>query len=163
MPITAGTEPERDPVDRGLDRQLVGLRLLDHPARSGRARCRRPPGSREKGEAAGSVHRAADQLRARRLLDRRQFAGDHRLVDPGTRPQTAAHRPGSLARPYPDQVADRELHDRDVALGPIADPVRDARLQRGQPGDRRAGLSPRPCLERPAEQDQVTMTAAASK
>ena len=115
-------------------------------------------------EGAGAVDGAADDLVARRLLDRDRLAGDHRLVDRAPPLEDDAVDRHLLARPDPQAVAERDLLERHVSLGarrpPPAAPLR-RQIEQGAraPPVRLLARSSSTCPSR----TRVMITAAGSK
>ncbi len=147
-------EPQGDPVDQRLHRQLGGLRLLDQPLDLRQHRAL--PGRRDlKDQCAGAVDRAARHLFARAFADRHRLARQHTFVDEAGALTHQPVRCHPLAGPQADQIAGMKVGDGQVhirAAGP--DDAGGCGLQRGQTADRLPGAATRPRLEPAAQQDQ---------
>ena len=72
-------EDAADPIGQALDRRLAPLGPPHHVDDLGQGRFAPHP-RRPEEERAVAVHRPADHLRSRPLLDRKRLSGQHRLV-----------------------------------------------------------------------------------
>jgi hypothetical protein len=82
-------EDPADPIGQPLDRRLGTLGSADQVHDLGQRRVAPDP-RRPEQERAVAVHRGADDLIARALVDRQRLAGEHRLVDRGVALDDAA-------------------------------------------------------------------------
>ncbi len=149
-----GHEPGRDRIGEALDRRAAALRLGDHLH-----------DARQHGlgadllgahhQSAGAVDRAADELVARRFLDRQRFAGDHRLIDRARAVEHAAIDRHGIARPHAQAVAMLHAVERDIFIAAVGtDAARHLRREVEQSADRAARAFAGAQLQHLAEQDE---------
>src|SRR5262249_19583292 len=149
-----GHEEARDLVGRALDRRAAPLRGADEVDDAGEQRAL-PDALGPHHEAALSIHRAAHDLVARRLLDRDRFARDHGFVDRALAADGGAVDGDLLAGPDAEAIADHDVVDRYVVLdAAVAEAARRLRREGEQRADRGARAAPRAELEDLAEQDE---------
>ena len=142
-----------DAVGQPRDGRLRPLRTLDEghdPGERGIA----PDARRTHHEGPGRIHRRADDLVAGTLDGRQRFAGEERLVDRGGSFDQHAVDRDLVARPDPQQVADRDEVERDLGLLVAHHAPRRRGAERREPPDRPGGSRLGPLLEVAAQQDE---------
>ena len=148
-----GDEHAGHGIGEPLDRRPRALRLGHEADDLGEDRVPADPG-RAHGQRPGRVDGRADDLVAGRLANGDALAGDHALVDRRATVDDDAVDRDLLARPHPDDVADRDGRDRDVELLAVTQDARCSRREADETahGVRRRGSRPR--LEIAPGQDQ---------
>ena len=142
-----------DLVGEPLDRRFGGLRLL-HEAHDLGQCGPAADGGRLHLESAIAVDRAAENPVARGLGDRNRLSGDHRLVDRrASGPHGAVHGNG-VAGLDPQNRADVDQREIDLAFSPVRDQPCLFRRQLEELADGRRRSAARAGLQIAAEQNQ---------
>ena len=146
-------EPARDHVCEPLNRGARPLGLADEPDDARQQRVAADPVGAHH-ERAGPIQRAAGDSRARSFLDRNRLARDHRLIDSGRTFDDDTVDRRVFAWPHPQEIADADLLEADVAFRAVGDSMRNLRRKLQERPDRRARLAARAQLQHLAEEDQ---------